>query len=117
MLSIIPLIEKENLSAVNVLRTYTEHVALQMVSVFDKYKLKIVFVSGGGVFNSFLLGRMNQISTHISFKTDPQLVESKEAMAFAFLGLMKMNNQINVLSSVTGSVKDHSSGTIYPEEL
>lgn len=114
--SIIPLIEKENLSAVNVLRTYTEHVALQMVSVFTKYKLKTVFVSGGGVFNSFLLNRMNQMST-ISFKTDPKLVESKEAMAFAFLGLMKMNKQINVLSSVTGSVKDHCSGKIYPEDL
>jgi anhydro-N-acetylmuramic acid kinase len=59
---------------------------------------------------------MNQMST-ISFKTDPKLVESKEAMAFAFLGLMKMNKQINVLSSVTGSVKDHCSGKIYPEDL
>ena len=115
--SIIPLIEKENLSAVNVLRTYTEHAALQMVSVFEKYKLKTVFVSGGGVYNSFLLHRMNQLSKHISFKIDNQLVESKEAIAFAFLGLMKIHKQINVLSSVTGSAKDHSSGKIYPKDL
>ena len=115
--NVLPLIKDEVLSEVDILRTYTEHAALQMVSVFSKYKLKTIFVSGGGVFNSFLLNRMNQMSNHISFKTDSQLVESKEAMAFAFLGLMKMNKQINVLSSVTGSVKDHSSGKIYPEEL
>ena len=115
--SIIPLLEKENLSVVTILRTYTEHAALQMISVFEKYKLKTVFVSGGGVFNSFLLSRMNQMSSQLSFKIDAQLVESKEAMAFAFLGMMKMNKQINILSSVTGSVKDHSSGKIYPEDL
>ena len=115
--NIIPLIENEDLSELDVLRTYTEHAAIQMVAVFTKYQLQTIFISGGGVYNSFLLSRMNDLSSNISFKSDPLLVESKEAMAFAFLGLMKMKNQTNVLSSVTGSVKDHCSGKIYPEEL
>jgi anhydro-N-acetylmuramic acid kinase len=60
---------------------------------------------------------MKALSPDLSFKMDSKLIESKEAMAFAFLGLMKMKNQTNVLSSVTGSVKDHCSGKIFPEEL
>jgi len=112
--TIIPMIEKEDLSELDVLRTYTEHAAIQMVCVFREYDLDTIFVSGGGVYNAFLLSRMEALSPDLSFKMDSKLIESKEAMAFAFLGLMKMKNQTNVLSSVTGSVKDHCSGKIYP---
>jgi len=41
------------------------------------------------------------------------LIESKEAMAFAFLGLLRLKNRVNVLSSVTGCARDHSGGRIY----
>jgi anhydro-N-acetylmuramic acid kinase len=44
---------------------------------------------------------------------DDQLIDLKEALIFAFLGLMKSKNRINVFSSVTGSSKDHSAGQYY----
>ena len=44
---------------------------------------------------------------------DAKTLEFKEALIFALLGVLKLRNEINVLSSVTGANYDHSSGMIY----
>jgi anhydro-N-acetylmuramic acid kinase len=113
---VLPILNNCSLSEVDILRTFTEHCAIQLVAVFSRFALKQVLVSGGGVYNEFLLKRVEELSM-VVLKIESSTTESKEAVAFAFLGLFKMKNQINVLSSVTGSVKDHCSGKIYPEEL
>jgi anhydro-N-acetylmuramic acid kinase len=41
------------------------------------------------------------------------MVNYKEALVFAFLGLLKIKNEINCLKSVTGASKNHVSGIIY----
>ncbi|MFN4150740.1 MAG: anhydro-N-acetylmuramic acid kinase, partial [Candidatus Sericytochromatia bacterium] len=43
---------------------------------------------------------------------DNKTLEFKEALIFALLGVLKLRNEINVLSSVTGAEIDHSSGLI-----
>jgi anhydro-N-acetylmuramic acid kinase len=43
----------------------------------------------------------------------PKILEFKEALIFALLGVLKLRGEINVLSSVTGAKIDHSSGEIY----
>ena len=42
-----------------------------------------------------------------------EIIENKEALIFADLGLLKANNKINCLKSVTGASKNHSSGQIF----
>jgi anhydro-N-acetylmuramic acid kinase len=42
-----------------------------------------------------------------------EIVNFKEALVFAFLGLLRIDNQVNCLRSVTGAKKDHSSGVIF----
>jgi len=114
--SILPILENSGLSIESQMRTFVEHTAIQMSSVAKSYHLKSVLLSGGGVYNDFLLKRLNHFTPSVWVKANRALIESKEAMAFAFLGLLRLKNQVNVLSSVTGCPKDHSSGRICFEE-
>ena len=107
---IIPLIDSRNLEIKDILKTFTEHVALQISKVIPKKSH--ILVTGGGVFNTFLMDRIgHHLEQKIPIPTN-ELIDFKEALIFAFLGLLKLEGRNNVLSSVTGASKDHSSGKI-----
>ncbi len=95
------------------LATCTEHSARQIAAVLNQYKLKKCLLSGGGVFNSWLIDR---IKTHCHTEIvvpDKDLINYKEALAFALLGVLKLRHEPNVLASVTGASRDHSAGHYY----
>lgn len=112
---ILPYLENSAISTENQIRTMVEHIATQISSVVDSYQIESVLVTGGGVYNDFLLERLNNFAPNLWVKGDGNLIEGKEAMAFAFLGLLRYLNQINVRSSVTGSSIDHSTGVVYSD--
>ncbi len=108
---VFPLIDAQETNVASILRTFVEHVAVQIAKVI--YQNNAVLITGGGVFNAFLIER---IAHHANIKVliaSKELINFKEALIFAFLGLLKINNKINCLSSVTGASKDHSSGKIF----
>lgn len=97
---------------IDLLATCTEHISTQIATVLNKNSIKNVLVTGGGAYNSFLIEQIKQkTSTEVIIPTAP-LIEFKEALIFAFMGILKMNNEINVLASATGSSNNHSSGII-----
>lgn len=96
----------------NILATFTEHAAIQIAAVFRQFNLKKVLFTGGGTYNEYLLQRIKTMSDTEIIVPEKKLIDFKEGLIFAFMGVLKMNNEINVLSSATGSAKDHSSGTI-----
>jgi anhydro-N-acetylmuramic acid kinase len=109
-----PLLNEADLSEVDLLRTFVEHVAIQIARVIEaKVAGGRVLVTGGGAYNSFLMERMQQYSLADLIKPDKQIIEFKEALIFAFLGVLRSENQTNVLRSVTGASRDSSSGIIH----
>ncbi|WP_281336574.1 anhydro-N-acetylmuramic acid kinase [Flavobacterium eburneipallidum] len=112
---VLPLIESYKISIEDKLRTFTEHLSLQTALALPKKNGRML-ATGGGAYNDFLIER---IQSHLSemeiIIPYPKILEFKEALIFALLGVLKLRNEINVLSSVTGAKMDHSSGIIYSE--
>ncbi len=96
----------------NILATFTEHAAEQISQVLNQYELKKVLFTGGGTYNSFLIEKIKEKTNSEIIIPEKEIINFKEALIFAFMGILKMQGEINVLSSATGSSADHSSGII-----
>lgn len=111
--TILPLIERFQISTEDKMRTFTEHIAYQIGKVLDSKTGKLL-VSGGGVYNDFLIERMkSHLPTIEIILPDEKTIQFKEALIFGLLGVLKVRNEINTLASVTGASHDHSSGKIF----
>jgi anhydro-N-acetylmuramic acid kinase len=109
----LPLMEQYTLCSEDKLRTFTEHVAMQTGLALTHPKDKML-ITGGGVYNDFLIERIKFWSPKLEIIIpDKKTIEFKEALIFALLGVLKLRNEINVLSSVTGAKYNHASGVVY----
>jgi len=109
---ILPIIEKFAIATEDKMRTFTEHIAYQISLALPIKKGKLL-ITGGGAYNTFLIERTQYHLPNMEvIIPDTKLLEFKEALIFALLGVLKLRGEINVLSSVTGAKMDHSSGTI-----
>lgn len=108
-----PLIEKYKSCAIpDLLHTIVVHETFQVAEVLSFYQIKHVLVTGGGAFNHFFLESLkNQTDTKIVIPST-EIVAFKEALVFAFLGVLRIQNEVNTLSSVTGASKDSVGGVI-----
>ena len=111
--NIFPLIDRFQLDVKDILRTYVEHIAIQIASEINKKSGPTVLISGGGVYNLYLIDRVKNYSKSDNVIPSKNIIEFKEALIFAFLGVLKLRNEVNCLKSVTGATIDHSSGRIF----
>ena len=111
------IIEESSLDIRDILATATEHIASQIVKSTDMLEKSKMLITGGGAKNNYLVERISELSKHEVVIPDTMIIDYKEALIFAFLGTLKMEGKINVLSSVTGATSDSSSGTIHNYEL
>ena len=108
-----PLLEKYNISETAILRTFCEHVANQISkSLNDKPQGKLL-ITGGGAYNSFLITLIKKQTAHQLIIPDNNTVKFKEALIFAFLGVLRARNEVNCLKSVTGAKCDNVGGVFY----
>ncbi|MEY4171774.1 MAG: anhydro-N-acetylmuramic acid kinase [Bacteroidota bacterium] len=71
-------------------------------------------LSGGGALNSDLIRRITEYAPEWTWTVaDNQTLEAKEALAFAYLGLLRLRNEPNVLASYAGGQSDGCDGTIF----
>ena len=109
------IINKFQIPIKDILRTLTEHIAIQISKSIKIKKNGSVLITGGGAHNIFLINRLKALTTLKLIIPEKELIDFKEAIIFAFLGILRMKNEINCLSSVTGAQHDCSGGQIaYP---
>jgi len=110
---VLPLMENYSISIEDKMLTFSEHVAFQTYLALPIKSGKLL-ITGGGAYNDFLIERMRFHLPNIEIIIpENKTLEFKEALIFALLGVLKLRNEINVLSSVTGAEMDHSSGIVY----
>jgi anhydro-N-acetylmuramic acid kinase len=97
----------------NLLRTYSEHICIQISNVLELVEGNSILVTGGGARNKFIINRISELTTKKIIVPDRNIIDFKEAIIFGFLGVLRFRNEINCLASVTGAKKDSSSGAIY----
>ncbi|WP_035668221.1 anhydro-N-acetylmuramic acid kinase [Flavobacterium sp. 83] len=111
--TVLPLIERFEIAIEDKLCTFTEHVALQIALALPN-KNGSLYITGGGAYNDFLIERIQSYLPEMKIIIpSAKILEFKEALIFALLGVLKLREEINVLSSVTGAKMDHSSGNVY----
>ena len=106
--NILPIL-KDNKSQ-DLLCTFCEHVAMQIGKFL---KDESALITGGGVFNTFLMDRIRFHSNAAIIVPNKELIEFKESLIFAFLGVLKLRDEVNCLQSVTGADMDNCGGIIH----
>lgn len=110
---IFPILEKSESTSEEIIATFTEHVAVQLSENIQNHSSQKVLVTGGGAFNTYLIELLQQKTKAQIILPQKNLIEFKEALIFGFLGVLRLDNEVNVLASVTGASKNHSSGKIF----
>ncbi|MEZ4857105.1 MAG: anhydro-N-acetylmuramic acid kinase [Gelidibacter sp.] len=110
---VFPLIDSFKIHTKDVLKTFVEHISTQISKEINTKTSAKILVTGGGVYNDFLMQQIKNKTHNTIIVPDNSIIEFKEALIFGLLGVLKLRNEINCLSSVTGASKNHSSGIIY----
>ena len=117
---IFPLIKSFNLSTEDSLRTYVEHISIQiknsLQSCFSKAEVQKLMITGGGAFNKFLVERISKHLEEINFEIfipADEVVIYKEALIMALLGTLRWREQYTVLSSVSGAKRNSIGGALW----
>ena len=111
--TVLPLIEKHPISRADKMHTFTIHIAFQIGKALSHKKAKLL-ITGGGAYNDFLIEEIQkQLPEMEIIIPNKKILEYKEALIFALLGVLKLRGEMNVLSSVTGAKMNHSSGKIF----
>jgi anhydro-N-acetylmuramic acid kinase len=107
-----PILNSFEISSQNKLNTVCEHIALH-IAKHAKSAASKMLVTGGGAYNSYLMERIKFHAQANVVIPDNQTIEYKEALIFAFLGLLRFEQKNNTLASVTGASTNSVGGAIY----
>ncbi|BDX39609.1 anhydro-N-acetylmuramic acid kinase [Tenuifilaceae bacterium CYCD] len=111
--NILKLINASKCSTESKLRTSYEHIAAQITNVTNKVKGNTLLITGGGAKNSFLIDLIINKSTKKVIIPDALTIDFKEALVFAFLGVLYKEKLNGALASVTGAKTDSIGGCLY----
>ncbi len=108
-----PLIDEHKWSIHDRMRTVAEHIASQIAKELRRHSTGSVMITGGGAYNSFLIKQIQKMSGSKIKLPEKDLIEFKEALIFALLGVLRLRGEVNVLASVTGARVGSVGGAVY----
>ncbi len=94
----------------NLIASFTNHAATQIANNLKGFSN--VLFSGGGVYNDFLIQTVRNMTKSKIIIPPNEIIDFKEALVFAFLALLRWQNKINCLASVTGAKRDSCCGKV-----
>lgn len=118
---VFPMIKNAGISTDDALRTYAEHISVQVRNAIAATGLKnsqqnnSMLVTGGGALNYFLIACLhNQLAGIVSVVVpDHTLVQYKEAVIMGLLGVLRWREEATVLPSVTGASRESIGGALW----
>ena len=105
-----PLITDELITLKDRSRTVVEHIAM-MVAEAMPAGIEDMLVTGGGAHNGFLIERIKALNKARVTIPGKRIVDYKEALIFAFLGVRRLRGEVTALASVTGARREASGGS------
>jgi len=107
-----PLMNEKDYSTDDVMATFYVHVSNRIAEDLNRHKVKKALFTGGGVRNRYLMSLIREKADGEIVVPDEKTIDYKEAVGFAYLGVLRMLGQPNCLASVTGANRDCSSGIV-----
>ncbi|XLS27855.1 anhydro-N-acetylmuramic acid kinase [Flavobacteriaceae bacterium M23B6Z8] len=115
---VIPIIDKSKYGTEDLLHTSVHHIAEQIAAnakmIFQDGSYRML-ATGGGAKNGFLMEVLQEkLGQHTEvIIPETTLIDFKEALVFGLMGVLRLEKEINVLASVTGGLRNSSSGVVY----
>lgn len=119
-----PIIQKNGGLTENALRTYVEHICIQIRDAVEMLLQKLnsadtsfrLLATGGGALNNFMIERLQDVLQPLNVSVivpDENLVQYKEALVMALIGVLRWREENNVLASVTGASRNSIGGAVW----
>lgn len=97
---------------VNLLRTTYEHISSRVAHDCNNLKKTTMLVTGGGAKNAFLMELIKQKTKLKIIIPDSKTIDYKEALIFAFLGVLFLLKEPSALALVTGAGNSSIAGCL-----
>jgi len=117
---VFPMLPKNNIA--DALRTYTEHIAIQVKKAVEGLarqrttNKEQLLITGGGGHNKFLVERIQDQLSSLNIEVvvpEKNIVDFKEALIMALLGILRWREQNTTLASVTGAKRSSIGGAVW----
>ncbi len=111
---------ESGLEVEDALATAQAHLVAQIVrsleSVHGREKGGRMLVTGGGAFNHQLMAQLSGALAPLSIEPvvpEKELVEFKEALVMALMGVLRWREETNIYGETTGASRDHVGGALW----
>jgi anhydro-N-acetylmuramic acid kinase len=125
---VLPLIHQQGISLADALRTYVEHIVMQIKRAIHSLLTIPPFkggqggfnhsllITGGGALNTFLISCLQKELSRLSIEVivpEKSIIQYKEALIMALIGVLRWREEYNVLATGTGASRSSIGGALW----